>query len=362
MVGCVLVRDGVVVGEGWHHRAGEPHAEVEALRAVVSPDGARGATAYVTLEPCNHHGRTGPCTEALLGAGVARVVVAMGDPNPHVRGGGAERLRAAGVPVENGLLEAEARAQNAGFVRWVTTGRPRVTLKAGLSLDGRIAAASGDARWVTGDAARLEVHRLRDACDAILVGAGTVRTDDPELTTRLPGGGGRDPLRVILDGGLTIPPSARVVRPGTLIAATQAAPADAEQALASRGAEVLRLPSEAAAPGRVALGPLLDALGKRGVLELLVEGGADVHGAFVAAGLADRLVAFIAPRLVGDAGVPLLRLPAERQPGRMADAITLRGVSMQRVGDDMMLTAFFDGERALQASSASPASNVKQGS
>jgi len=210
MVGCVLVKGGRVVGEGYHHKAGMAHAEVEALRNAGSR--ARGGTAYVTLEPCNHTGRTGPCSEALIAAGVARVVVAMADPNPRVAGGGAARLRKAGIPVEIGLCEAEARQLGAGFVKHVTTGRPLVTLKAALTLDGRLATASGDARWVTGEAARAEVHRMRDRADAILVGAGTVAADDPSLTTRLEGARarrGRDPLRVILDGRLRTEPAAR---------------------------------------------------------------------------------------------------------------------------------------------------------
>lgn len=348
MVGCVLVAPssagGVIVGEGYHHRAGLAHAEVEALRAAG--DRARGATAYVTLEPCNHHGRTGPCAEALIAAGVARVVVAMADPNPRVRGGGAERLRAAGIPVEVGLCEAEARALNAGFVRWVVSGRPRVTLKAAVTLDGRLAASSGDARWVSGEASRREAHRLRDACDAILVGAGTVRADDPALTTRLDPEArgrrrGRTPLRVVLDGRLAIPEAARLVGEGTLILATEEAPADAEARLRARGVEVLRLPASAShQPGegvRLDLGAVLDELGRRGVLELLVEGGGAVHGAFLAAGLVDRVVVFVAPKLLGD-GVPLLTLPAgTAPPAKMADAWRLEGVTVRQLGDDAMI-------------------------
>lgn len=332
MVGCVLVRGGQVVGEGYHRQAGLPHAEVEALAAAGRK--ARGATAFVTLEPCNHHGRTGPCTEALLGAGVSRVVAAMADPNPKVVGAGAERLRRAGVRVELGLCEAEARAQNAGFVSWVTRGRPHVVLKAALTLDGRIATASGDSRWVTGEAARAEVHRMRDAAGAVLVGVGTVLADDPALTTRLPGRRvGRDPLRVILDGRLRTPPAARVARPGTLLVCAESAGRLAEQRLRERGAEVLRLP---AADGHaVDLGALLDELGRREVLDLLVEGGAGVHGGFLQARLADRLVVFIAPKIAGSDGRPFAELAS---PPRMADALRLSNVRTRRLGPDLRLS------------------------
>ncbi len=332
MVGCVLVRGGRLVGEGYHHRAGLPHAEVEALRDAGAH--ARGATAYVTLEPCNHTGRTGPCSEALIAAGVARVVAAMRDENPRVAGGGARRLGKARIPVEIGLLGDEARALNAGFLKWAATGRPLVTLKGAVSLDGRIAAASGDARWVTGEAARREAHRMRDRADAVLVGAGTVRADDPQLTTRLPRG--RDPLRVVLDGKLTVSPAARMVRAGTLVATTRDAPAAAERRLAARGAEVVRLPGRR---GRIDLGALLDELGRRDVLELLVEGGGAVHAGFLAAGLADRVAVFVAPVLIGAAGVPLLALPGAE---RMADAWRLSAVSTRRLGDDMLVTGILD--------------------
>ena len=338
MVGCVLVRGGRIVGEGYHHRAGLAHAEVEALSAAGAR--ARGATAYVTLEPCNHHGRTGPCTEALIAAGVARVVAAMKDDNPGVKGGGAARLRRAGVGVELGLLEEEARAQNAGFLRWSRTGRPLVTLKAAVTLDGRMATAGGDARWVTGEAARREVHRMRHAATAILVGAGTVLADDPALTTRLPGGRrGHQPLRVVLDGRLRIPAGAQVVGPGTLVVCGQGASKAAEKRLSARGAAVLRLPDER---GRVDPGLLLDELGRRGVLELLVEGGAAVHGALLGAGLVDRCAIFVAPRLLGSDGVPLF---SGASPARMADALSLTGVTVRRLGDDVLIAGDLPARR-----------------
>jgi diaminohydroxyphosphoribosylaminopyrimidine deaminase/5-amino-6-(5-phosphoribosylamino)uracil reductase len=342
MVGCVLVRDGRRVGEGFHRRAGEPHAEVEALRAAG--EGARGATAYVTLEPCNHHGRTPPCTDALLAAGVVRVVAAMHDPNPQARGG-AERLRAAGVAVEVGLCEEEARAQNAGFLKSLATALPLVTLKAAVTLDGRIATASGEARWVTGEAARREAHRMRDRADAIVVGAGTVRADDPALTTRLPGG--RDALRVVLDTMLTTAPTARVVGPGTMIFASMHASRERAEALAARGAEVVHVETAPGPDGRarVQLGAVLRRIALAPALEVLVEGGAAVHGAFLAEGLVDRVAVFIAPKLVGDAGVPLLRLPAGAQPAAMAEAWRLEGVRTRRLGDDVLVTGRLAGRQ-----------------
>ena len=330
MVGAVVVRDGVVLAEGFHARAGVAHAEVAAL-SQLREGAARGATLYVTLEPCRHHGRTPPCTEAIFAAGIGRVVAAMGDPNPRVAGGGAKELRAGGVMVELGLCEAEARALNAGYLSLVLRGRPRVTLKAAVTLDGRLATASGDSRWVTGEEARAEVHRLRNWSDAILVGAGTVRADDPSLTTRLAEGGGRNPLRVILDGRLSISPMAKVVGKGTLIV-TGAGKTEAERApYRARGAEVMAL---GAGEETVDLDALLAELGRRGFLELLVEGGAAVHGAFLAAHLADRAIVFVAPKIVGAGGVPLAAVAG---PDRMAEAWALRDVEVRRLGDDVMI-------------------------
>lgn len=328
-VGCVLVRGATVVGEGFHRRAGLPHAEVEAL--TVAGRHARGATAYVTLEPCNHRGRTGPCTEALLGAGVARVVAAIADPNPRVAGGGGAWLRSRGVRVDIGGLADEAAELAGGFLRHVASGRPRVTLKAAVSLDGRLAASSGDSRWITGPAARREAHRLRDQSDAILVGAGTVRADDPALTTRLPGGRGRDALVVILDGGLRISEEARVVRPGTLVATSLVADEGKAARLRARGAEVVRLPGSGP---RVDLGALLDELGRRAVLDLLVEGGGEVHGELLGGGFVDRVRIFVAPKLIGAAGRPLVALPGATT---MAEAWSLRAPEVRRFGDDVLI-------------------------
>ncbi|MDR7481507.1 MAG: bifunctional diaminohydroxyphosphoribosylaminopyrimidine deaminase/5-amino-6-(5-phosphoribosylamino)uracil reductase RibD [Armatimonadota bacterium] len=301
MVGAVVVAGGEVVGRGFHARAGEPHAEILALREAGAR--ARGATVYVTLEPCAHQGRTGPCAEALIAAGVRRVVAAMADPDRQVRGRGFERLRAAGVEVEVGLLENRARRLNEAFVKHRATGLPFVTLKWAMSLDGRIAGAGGRPVAITGEAARRFAHGLRDTHDVVLVGVGTVLADDPLLTCRLPGG--RNPMRVVVDSRLRTPPTARVVATAaetpTLVATTAAAPAERVAALRRAGVEVL---VQAHEEPRVRLSSLLEELGRRGALAVLVEGGAEVHAAFLAAGLADKVIALVAPVLIGGAGAP----------------------------------------------------------
>lgn len=328
LVGCVLVRDGQILAEGWHRRAGTDHAEAAALRRLGMR--APGATAYVTLEPHNFYGRTPPCTERLIAAGVRRVVVGMRDPNPRMGRGGVADLRRAGIAVTVGVLEAECRAINRPYLKWTATRRPFVICKAAVTLDGRLAAAGGDARWVSGPQSRQLVHELRDLCDAILVGAETVRRDDPALTTRLEGRRGRDPKRVILDGRLSVPASARAV-PGALIATTAAASPARARGLTKAGAEVVRLPGGG---GRVELGALLEELGRRELLTLLVEGGGQVHGELLAEGLADQLVLFIAPKLIGQGGVPLLAVPG---PRRMTEAWRLGPLFTRPVGEDILV-------------------------
>ncbi|MCB9730411.1 MAG: bifunctional diaminohydroxyphosphoribosylaminopyrimidine deaminase/5-amino-6-(5-phosphoribosylamino)uracil reductase RibD [Deltaproteobacteria bacterium] len=341
MVGAVIVRDGAILATGFHARAGGPHAEVVALEAAG--EAARGATMFVTLEPCCHTGRTGPCTEALLAAGIARVVVGAMDPNPRVAGGGVARLRAAGVEVETGLLAEQCEAQNEAFRRWIVSGRPFVTLKLAQSLDGRIAARSGDSRWVSGEAARAEVHALRAESDAVMVGSGTALADDPRLTVRDAPAPGGQPLRVLVDGALRVPLGARLFE-GTaeagLVVATRE-PADGPEALARRaaGAEVLSLPGRGAAAGRVALDALMDALGSRAarpVTSLLVEGGGALAGALIAGDLVDALRLYVAPLLIGGDGVPsvgALGLDAVAAAPRFSiDAV-------RRVGDDVCIEA-----------------------
>jgi diaminohydroxyphosphoribosylaminopyrimidine deaminase/5-amino-6-(5-phosphoribosylamino)uracil reductase len=329
LVGCVIVKRGRVLATGYHKRAGLDHGEAAALRKLGWK--APGATAYVNLEPHNHQGRTPPCTERLIDAGITRVVIGMRDPNPRVSGSGVKRLRRAGLIVDEGVLADECRAINRAYLHFVATRRPLVTLKAAITLDGKLAAQGGDARWVSGDESRLEAHRMRDENDAILVGANTVAEDDPQLTTRLPGKRTRDPLRVILDGKLSISPRARVLP--ALVATTQEAPVAKEKALAARGAEVVRLRGK---DGRVDLRALLDELGRRDIVTLLVEGGGQVHGQLLQAGLVDRVALFIAPKLYGQDGIPLIAVDG---PRKMADAWRLGPLLARPLGDDILVVA-----------------------
>jgi diaminohydroxyphosphoribosylaminopyrimidine deaminase/5-amino-6-(5-phosphoribosylamino)uracil reductase len=302
-VGAVLVANGTVVGRGYHHQAGLPHAEVEALRDAGGR--ARGATLYVTLEPCAHHGRTPPCTDAVIAAGVRRVVIGTRDPNPTVPGKGMERLGAAGIVVRAGVLQAACDALIAAFRKHVTTGLPFVTLKLAASLDGRIATAGGESKWITGADSRHFVHRLRAEHDAVLVGAETVIQDDPELTCRLRGG--RNPLRIILDGRLRLPLGARVLTntqpAATLVVTGRGASATKVRKIEACGVEVLCLPDKA---GRIAMSRVLHALGRRGITSVLIEGGASVAAVAVAERTVDRLLIFFAPKLIGGDGQPML--------------------------------------------------------
>lgn len=332
-VGCVLVKDGRVIGRGWTQPGGRPHAETEALRRAG--DAARGATAYVTLEPCSHHGRTPPCCEALAGAGIARVVMAMRDPDPRVNGRGLAMLRGAGIAVEEGLLEAEARALNAGFFRRIQAGMPVVTLKLASTLDGRIATSTGESRWITGAAARREVHALRARHDAILVGSGTVLADDPDLTCRIPGMERVPMLRVVADARLRTLPSARLVQGAelapVLIITAPGHPPAAQAPFMAAGADIVTVPAHAA--GGLDLPSLLRALGRRGVTRVLAEGGAGLAAALLRQGLVDRLVWFHAPAVMGGDGHPALeglRLAALSAMPRF------HRTAQRAIGDDML--------------------------
>ncbi len=330
-VGCVLVRGGEVVGEGWHARAGEPHAEVHALRQAGAR--ARGASAYVSLEPCAHHGRTPPCADALLGAGVSRVVAAMEDPNPQVAGRGLARLREAGVAVAVGLLTAQAETLNPGYIQRMRTGRPFVRCKLAMSLDGRTAMASGESKWITGAPAREDVQRLRARSSALMTGVGTVLADDPNLTVRLDGAE-RQPLRVIVDTHLSTPPTARLLQqPGHTLIVTVSEEGDVAAALRERGAEVAILPDT---QGRVDLPAVLDLLGQREMNEIMLETGATLSGAMLAAGLVNELIIYLAPVLMGDAARGLFHLPGL---DAMAARMSLRISDIRRVGDDWRITA-----------------------
>lgn len=345
-VGCVIVRDEEIVGEGFHARAGEPHAEVNALR--MAGERAGGATVYVTLEPCSHHGRTGPCADALIGAGPARVVVAMQDPNHQVRGNGMAKLRAAGIAVDVGVLESEACALNPGFIARMTRGMPFVRLKLAMSLDGRTAMADGASQWITGPEAREDVQRLRARSGAVLTGIGTLLADNPALTVRPEDWRHgvyahewvRQPLRVLLDRELRAAPEAALFAAAggeTLVVAGDrvlASPAGGRRAelLRAQGVEVIGLPVVGAG---IALAALMTELGLREVNELLVEAGATLAGAFVAAGLVDELVVYAAPVLLGSQARPLLALPI----AGMADKIPLILKDVRMLGGDIRMTA-----------------------
>ncbi|HRD66383.1 MAG TPA: bifunctional diaminohydroxyphosphoribosylaminopyrimidine deaminase/5-amino-6-(5-phosphoribosylamino)uracil reductase RibD [Candidatus Competibacter sp.] len=332
-VGCVLVRDGGIVGEGWHQRAGEPHAEANALE--MAGDRARGATAYVTLEPCCHYGRTPPCTDALLAAGIARLVAAMSDPNPQVAGKGLAILRHAGVAVECGLLESEARALNPGFIQRMTEGRPFVRLKLAMSLDGRTALASGESRWLTGEAARQDVQRLRARSSAILTGSGTVLADDPGLDVRLPETE-RQPLRVILDTALRTPPTAKTLRlPGPVLLFTAVADPALQKPLRAAGAEIAVVPR---AENGLSLRAVMAELARRECNEIHAECGPTLAGALLQTGLVDELVIYMAPILLGDKARGLCELPELK---RMQDRYELDVLDARAVGRDWRLTLRF---------------------
>ncbi|MDP3540659.1 MAG: bifunctional diaminohydroxyphosphoribosylaminopyrimidine deaminase/5-amino-6-(5-phosphoribosylamino)uracil reductase RibD [Azonexus sp.] len=302
-VGCLLVRDGWIVGEGWHVKAGEPHAEVLALRAAGLK--AKGATAYVTLEPCSHHGRTPPCAEALIAAGVARVVAAMTDPNPLVAGKGLTMLQAAGIATASGLLENEARELNIGFVSRMTRGRPWLRLKTAASLDGKTALNNGVSQWITGPDARQDGHRWRARACAILTGIGTVRDDDPQLNVRAVETT-RQPLRVVVDSKLETPLSARILQACPVLIAGAVENADKAALLRSTGAEVQILPN---AVGKVDLKALLEYLAQRGVNEVHAEAGFKLNGSLLREGLVDELLLYLAPCLIGHAASGLFNLP-----------------------------------------------------
>lgn len=326
IVGAVLVVGDELVGEGWHHAPGQPHAEIEAL--IAAGDRARGATLYCTLEPCCHTGRTGPCTEALIAAGVAKVVYAVDDPDPLVSGGGAAALRAAGVAVESGLLADEVGRALEAYLHHRRTGRPLVTAKWAMTLDGKLATASGDSRWVSGDAALKLVHELRNQVDAVLVGAGTVSVDNPSLTCRREGEC-HHPIRVVADSRGRTPARAKVYTDG--LAPTWLAVVQGCAPKSRPGAEIIELPE---VDGELDLRALLDELGRRGVVEVLSEAGGRLNGSLLREGLVNKVMAVVAPKMVGGSGPS----PWDGDGlGSMAGALKLDDLDIQRVGDEVVI-------------------------
>ena len=334
-VGCVIIKDGRVVGRGWTQSGGRPHGETEALRRAG--EAARGAAAYVSLEPCCHWGRTPPCVDALVAAGVRRVVVALEDPDPRVAGEGLRRLRAAGLEVEVGLCAEEAAEVNAGFLSRLRLGRPLVTLKFATSLDGHLATASGESQWISGPPARERAHALRASHDAIMVGIGTVVADDPQLTCRLPGLDQRSPVRVVIDRHLRIPSAARLIVDAglvpTWVLTSRSADPDRRAAFLANG--VILIDVDLGRDGQIDLAAALATLAERGITRLLVEGGAHVAAAFIRAGLVDRLVWVHAPLVIGGDGIPAI---AGLDVAALADAAAFERLATETIGEDVLTT------------------------
>lgn len=344
MVGAVIVKGSQIIGQGYHRKAGEPHAEVEALGAAGPR--ARGATLYVNLEPCCHiNKRTPPCARAIIESGIRRVAMAMRDPNPQVNGRGIAALRRVGIEVTEGILAGEAQRLNEVYTKFIITGRPFVILKTAMTLDGKIALHNTVSKWITGERARLEAHRLRDQVDAVLVGINTVLTDDPKLTTRLLGERGKDPHRIILDSTLKIPLTAKVITESasggssatTFIATTKKAPRKKIQALEGQGVVVLVLPDQ---EGRVSLKDLVKELGHRDIASLMIEGGTEVNASALQAGIVDKIVWFVAPRLLG--GKEVLGVIGGPSPLSLGEALIIRDLRCRQVGEDLMLEGYLE--------------------
>ncbi|MFA6900840.1 MAG: bifunctional diaminohydroxyphosphoribosylaminopyrimidine deaminase/5-amino-6-(5-phosphoribosylamino)uracil reductase RibD [Desulfurivibrionaceae bacterium] len=338
-VGAVVVKNNRLIATGYHHQAGTPHAEVHALRTAGVK--ARGATIYVTLEPCNHTGKTPPCTQAILASGIKRVVVGMLDPNPLVAGGGCKTLADRGLEVMQGVLAEECRSLNRPFSKHVTTGLPWVIMKAGMSLDGRLALASGQCSWITNEQSRRRVHRLRDRVDAILIGSETALCDDPALTTRLPGRKGRDPLRVILDTALRLPVSARMLQQAsnapTWIFCGPEVDVKRAEALVAAGAVIKQVRLDEA--GQLDLAAVLCELGRAQLTSVLVEGGSRVHGAFLRANLVDEVQIFVAPIFIGNDGVPLVDSLGLQQ---ITEAPRFSTTKVRRFGNDVLIEGLIE--------------------
>ena len=338
LVGAVIVREGRIVGAGWHRKAGTPHAEIHALN--MAGNLAKGATLYVTLEPCSHYGRTGPCAEAVVKAGIKRVVIGMGDPNPKVAGKGIAILERAGIEVHCGVLEEEARALNEVFLKWIATQKPFVVLKTAMSLDGKIATHTGKSQWITGEAARQRVHEYRDTYDGIMVGIGTVLADNPSLTARLPDGQGKNPVRIVVDSKARTPLDANLVTDGaalTIIAVTAKAPQERVQALKDKGVAIM-----IAGDGeQVDMNLLMRKLGEMEICSVFVEGGGQVNFSLLKAGLVDKVHAFIAPKLIG--GREALTPVEGAGFAELTEAVELERTTVETIGQDILLTGYVKG-------------------
>jgi len=343
MVGAVVVKNGKVVGKGYHHAAGKAHAEVNAINDAGAL--AQGATLYVTLEPCNHTGRTPPCTEKILASGIKRVVVAMHDPNPGVKGGGIDCLKHRGIDIKTGVCEDRAKRLNEIFIKYVQTNRPFTIIKCAATLDGRIATRTGDSRWVTGEEARKFVHRLRHAVDAIMVGIHTVEKDDPSLTTRLEkrlgGLKGLDPVRIVLDTHLKIVEKARLLRldsdSDTIIITGHSVSEDKKARIEQRGAKIIESPVK---DGLIDLDMLMDRLGALGITSLLIEGGSRVIASALLAGIVEKIFFFFAPKILGgDDGVPICK---GQGADLMKNCIPVKDISVRQFGKDVMIQGYID--------------------
>jgi diaminohydroxyphosphoribosylaminopyrimidine deaminase/5-amino-6-(5-phosphoribosylamino)uracil reductase len=336
MVGAILVKDGKVVGEGFHAKAGEAHAEIIALQEAREE--AREAILYLNLEPCTHYGKTPPCVPQVIEAGVKRVVIGMEDPNPLIKGKGIEILRKAGLDVEIRILEKECRRLNEAFCKYILKKEPFIILKVAATLDGKMATRNGDSKWISGEASRRFVHKLRDQVDGVIVGIGTVLKDDPLLTARIKGG--RDPYRIVLDSRLKVPEEAKVI--GTtpskaIIATTELAPKDKIEEFEKRGVQILILDSK---EGKVNLKSCLSKLGEIGMMSLLVEGGSQVNGSFLDEGLIDKLLLFLSPRLIGDHQAP--GIFGGRGISNLQEAFALKEIKTKRIGDDILLEGYLE--------------------
>jgi len=337
MVGAVVVKDGKIVGKGWHKAYGQAHAEVNAIDDAGEL--AKGADLYVTLEPCNHYGKTPPCTEKILASGIRRVFVAMDDPNPGVKGGGNEYLRSCGVEVVSGICEAQAKKINEVFIKYTTTKRPFVMIKCAATLDGRIATKTGNSKWISNEESRKFVHQLRHASDAIMIGIGTINVDNPMLTTRLEGMSGKDPKRIILDSRLSISEDATVLNlksaSETIVVSGQDVSADKLLRIKDKGAKVIQLPLK---DGRIDLNLLMSELGKLRITSILIEGGGTVIASALKAKIVDKVMFCYAPKILGgDDGVPICKGAG---PDLMSESIRVKNIEVRRFGDDVMIEGY----------------------